>query len=58
MTLSTARLAQEQARERAVDKQEKLCQLSRALAVLASASVITSCWDFKFLITLYPSNLC
>lgn len=30
---------QEQATERALDKQEQLCQLSRALAVLASASV-------------------
>ncbi|XP_075523658.1 uncharacterized protein LOC142556209 [Primulina tabacum] len=41
MALSTARPAQEQARERAVDKQEKLCQLSRALAVLASASSVS-----------------
>lgn len=35
----TAREAQEQARARALNKQEQLCQLSRALAVLASASV-------------------
>ncbi|KZV34804.1 hypothetical protein F511_00706 [Dorcoceras hygrometricum] len=41
MTLPTARLAQEQARARAVDNQEKLCQLSRALAVLASASSVS-----------------
>ncbi|KAM7460863.1 hypothetical protein LguiA_028984 [Lonicera macranthoides] len=32
---------QEQARERALDKQEQLCQLSRALAVLASASSVS-----------------
>lgn len=36
-----AREAQEQARERALEKQEYLCELSRALAVLASASVRT-----------------
>lgn len=39
MVNPTAREAQEQARARALDKQEHLCQLSRALAVLASASV-------------------
>lgn len=37
----TARGAQEQARQRALEKQEYLCELSRALAVLASASVRT-----------------
>lgn len=37
----TAREAQEQARARALDKQEQLCQLSRALAVLASASSVS-----------------
>lgn len=40
MKIPTAREAQEQARSKALDKQEQLCQLSRALAVLASASVI------------------
>lgn len=39
MTTPTAKEAQDQARARAVDKQEQLCELSRALAVLASASV-------------------
>lgn len=39
MTSPIAREAQEQARERAQEKQEHLCELSRALAVLASASV-------------------
>ena len=39
MTTPTAKEAQEQARARAVDKQEQLCELSRAIAVLASASV-------------------
>ncbi|XP_057777070.1 uncharacterized protein LOC130995696 [Salvia miltiorrhiza] len=41
MTNPTAREAQEQARARALDKQEQLCQLSRALAVLASASSVS-----------------
>lgn len=39
MTIPTAREAQEQARARALEKQEHLCKLSQALAVLASASV-------------------
>lgn len=39
MTIPTAREAQEQARARALEKQEQLCEISRALAVLASASV-------------------
>lgn len=41
MTIPTAREAQEQAKERTLEKQEQLCELSRALAVLASASVMT-----------------
>ncbi|XP_042010847.1 mitochondrial proton/calcium exchanger protein-like [Salvia splendens] len=41
MSNPTAREAQEQARARALDKQEQLCQLSRALAVLASASSVS-----------------
>ena len=43
MTIPTAREAQEQARARALEKQEQLCELSRALAVLASASVRSGC---------------
>lgn len=39
MIIPTATEAQEQARARAIDKQEQLCKISRALAVLASASV-------------------
>lgn len=39
MTIPTAREAQEQARARSLEKQEQLCEISRALAVLASASV-------------------
>jgi hypothetical protein len=39
MTSPMAREAQEQAREREQEKQEHICELSRALAVLASASV-------------------
>lgn len=39
MTIPTAREAQEQAKGKILDKQEQLCELSRALAVLASASV-------------------
>ena len=41
MTVPTAREAQEQVKERTLEKQEQLCELSRALAVLASASVRT-----------------
>lgn len=40
MVIPTARDAQEQARARALDKQEDLCEISRALAVLASASSV------------------
>lgn len=39
MTIPTAREAQEAARARAIDKGAELCEISRALAVLASASV-------------------
>ncbi|KAH9782699.1 hypothetical protein KPL71_009017 [Citrus sinensis] len=42
MTIPTAREAQEQARARALEKQEHLCKLSQALAVLASASSVSS----------------
>ncbi|KAL8104485.1 uncharacterized protein LOC141677624 [Apium graveolens] len=42
MTIPTAKEAQEQARARAVDKQEQLCELSRAIAVLASASSVST----------------
>lgn len=42
MTIPTAREAQEQARARTLDKQEHLCKLSQALAVLASASSVSS----------------
>ncbi|KAM3750068.1 hypothetical protein ACB098_04G009600 [Castanea mollissima] len=41
MTGPTAREAHEQARERTLEKQEHLCELSRALAVLASASSVS-----------------
>ncbi|KAK3020999.1 hypothetical protein RJ639_045464 [Escallonia herrerae] len=41
MTTLTAREAQEQARARALDKEEHLCKLSQALAVLASASSVS-----------------
>lgn len=37
--ISTASEAHQLARARALEKQEQLCELSRALAVLASASV-------------------
>lgn len=39
MVSPTTSEAQKQARARTVEKREDLCQLSRALAVLASASV-------------------
>ncbi|KAF3452284.1 hypothetical protein FNV43_RR02717 [Rhamnella rubrinervis] len=41
MTIPTAREAQEQAKGKILDKQEQLCELSRALAVLASASSVS-----------------
>lgn len=41
MIIPTATEAQEQARARAIDKQEQLCKISRALAVLASASSVS-----------------
>nr|GMD85371.1 mitochondrial proton/calcium exchanger protein-like isoform X1 [Ipomoea batatas] len=41
MIIPTAREAQEQARARALDKQEHLCEISQALAVLASASSVS-----------------
>ncbi|KAL6221513.1 hypothetical protein ACLB2K_004909 [Fragaria x ananassa] len=42
MTVPTAREAQEQAKERTLEKQEQLCELSCALAVLASASSVST----------------
>ncbi|KAJ9176061.1 hypothetical protein P3X46_011411 [Hevea brasiliensis] len=41
MTIPTAREAQEQARAKTLEKHEQLCELSRALAVLASASSVS-----------------
>ncbi|CAH9067310.1 unnamed protein product [Cuscuta europaea] len=41
MIIPTAREAQEQARAKALDKQEDLCEISQALAVLASASSVS-----------------
>ncbi|KAG8641545.1 hypothetical protein MANES_12G000200v8 [Manihot esculenta] len=41
MTIPTAREAQEQARANTLEKHEHLCELSRALAVLASASSVS-----------------
>lgn len=43
MTDPTAREKEESAKAKTLDKQEQLCQLSRALAVLASASVSVQC---------------
>lgn len=41
MAASTAKEAQELAKAKTLEKHEQLCELSRALAVLASASVRT-----------------
>ncbi|KAL6993174.1 hypothetical protein U1Q18_011292 [Sarracenia purpurea var. burkii] len=41
MVIPTAREAHDQARARTLEKQEQLCELSRALAVLASASSVS-----------------
>nr|XP_027120026.1 mitochondrial proton/calcium exchanger protein-like [Coffea arabica]XP_027120027.1 mitochondrial proton/calcium exchanger protein-like [Coffea arabica]XP_027120028.1 mitochondrial proton/calcium exchanger protein-like [Coffea arabica] len=41
MTIPTAREAQERARARALDKRDQLCEISRALAVLAAASSVS-----------------
>lgn len=43
MTDPTAREKEELAKAKTLEKQEQLCQLSRALAVLASASVSVQC---------------
>lgn len=43
MTIPMARDAQEQAEAKTLEKQQQLCELSRALAVLASASVRIGC---------------
>lgn len=47
MNISTAKEAQQLARARAVENKEQLCELSRALAVLSSASVRIGCLNFK-----------
>lgn len=39
MNISTAKEAHQLARNRAVENKEQLCEISRALAVLSSASV-------------------
>uniref|UniRef100_A0A5B7AYH9 Mitochondrial proton/calcium exchanger protein n=1 Tax=Davidia involucrata TaxID=16924 RepID=A0A5B7AYH9_DAVIN len=41
MTIPTAKEAQELAKSKTLEKQEQLCELSRALAVLASASSVS-----------------
>lgn len=41
MTIPTAREAQELVKEKTLEKQEELCNISRALAVLASASSVS-----------------
>lgn len=43
MTIPTAREAQEQAEAKTLEKQQQICELSRALVVLASASVRIGC---------------
>lgn len=53
MTIPTAREAQEQAKERTLEKQEQLCELSRALAVLASASVMTGLTSSMIIVADY-----
>lgn len=45
MTLPTAEEAQKQAMTRTLEKHEHLCKISRALAVLASASVRIRAWN-------------
>lgn len=52
MTIPTAREAQELARARTLEKQEQLCELSRALAVLASASVRNRCVKLLYVIVM------
>ncbi|KAL2343177.1 hypothetical protein Fmac_004462 [Flemingia macrophylla] len=42
MTISTAKEAHQLARDRAVENKEQLCEISRALAVLASASSVST----------------
>jgi len=50
MTGPTAREAEELAQAKTLEKQEQLCRISRALAVLSSASVRPQlCYLFPFL---------
>lgn len=51
MTIPTAREAEELENAKSLDKQEQLCEISRALAVLASASVST--WLDNLIIVIY-----
>lgn len=41
MTIATAKEAEELKKTKTLDQQEQLCELSRAIAVLSSASVST-----------------
>ena len=53
MSIPTAREAREQAKAKTLEKHEQLCELSRALAVLASASVRTR--NVCFLLYIFMS---
>lgn len=50
MTLATAKEAEELKKTKTLDQQEQLCELSRAIAVLSSASVST--WPEIFFCTM------
>lgn len=59
MINATAKEAQDQAKSKTLDKQEQLSELSRALAVLASASVrVGHHFVFSWLITWYMFRQC
>lgn len=47
MIIPTAREAQEQETTRTLDQEEQRCELSRALALLASASVSITVFHFS-----------
>lgn len=56
MAVSTAKEAQELAKAKTLEKHEQLCELSRALAVLASASVRTDINNNFFVYLIFDTS--
>ncbi|WJZ91483.1 hypothetical protein VitviT2T_010550 [Vitis vinifera] len=55
MTIPTAREAQEQAEAKTLEKQQQICELSRALVVLASASSVS--WEREAFLRLVNKEI-